>query len=364
MRYIIFGESHGAGIGVVLEGVPAGLPLDMEFVEQQMRRRAPGRAAFATPRKEADQVTLLSGVWEGKTTGAPLCAVIYNTDTRSKDYSRLKQCPRPSHADFTGNVRYAGYNDYRGGGHFSGRLTAPLVFAGGVAQMLLRQKGIFVGAHIHEIGGVKDDAPLPDQWESALFAPVQEKDFPVFSDLQGEKMQEVILKAKTEQDSVGGVIAAGIFGLPAGYGGPDLRETAEGILARQMFAVPAVKGIEFGAGFGFASLRGSQANDPFYYDEKGNVRTRTNHSGGINGGITNGMPIVFRVAIRPTPSIGKPQETVNFETKTTEMLEIVGRHDPCIVPRAVPVIEAAAALAVCSILEQTQAPVTWEGVEI
>lgn len=354
MQYTIFGESHGGGIGVVIQGLPAGLFLDMAFIEQQMRRRAPGNSAFATPRREADKVELLSGVWEGKTTGAPLCAVIYNTDTRSKDYSKLKQYPRPSHADFAGGVRYGGYNDHRGGGHFSGRLTAPLVFAGGVAQLILREKGISVGAHMQEIGGVKDDGPDPAGWSPLLFAPVRQKEFPVFSEEQGRRMQEVILEAKAEQDSVGGIIAAGIFGLPAGCGGPDLQETAEGILARQMFAVPAVKGIEFGAGFGFGAMRGSQANDPFYYDEAGNVRTRTNQSGGINGGITNGMPIVFRVAIRPTPSIGKPQETVDLTGKTEGTLTIEGRHDPCIVPRAVPVIEAAAAIAACSILEQTE----------
>ena len=344
MRYTIFGESHGPAIGVVMEGVPSGLELDLAFIGQQLKRRAPGKSRLSTPRREADEIKLLSGVWEGKTTGAPLCAVIENTDTRSKDYEKLRKCPRPSHADYTGQIRYGGYNDYRGGGHFSGRLTAPLVFAGAVAQLFLKTQGISVGAHIKEIGGIWDDGPEDAVWTGALFDSVKAKVFPVFSDTQGEKMQAAIVSAKEAGDSVGGVIAAGIFGLPPGCGGPDLLETAEGILARQLFAVPAVKGVAFGAGFGFGAMRGSQANDPFYYDETGRVRTRTNHSGGINGGITNGMPVLFQVAMRPTPSIGIPQETVNLEQKTEESLMIEGRHDPCIVHRAVPVVEAAAAL--------------------
>lgn len=351
MRYTIFGESHGPAIGVVIEGVPPGLLLDMDFIRQQMMRRAPGQSGLSTPRKEADEVTLLSGVLDGKTTGAPLCAVIPNTDTRSKDYSKLRRCPRPGHADYTGQMRYGGYNDIRGGGHFSGRLTAPLVFAGALAQLYLQTRGISVGAHIQQIGGVSDDAPDSISWTKALFDPVKEKEFPVFSDQQGKKMQDVILAAKSAGDSVGGIIAAGIFGLPAGCGGPDLLDTTEGVITRQLFAVPAVKGVAFGAGFGFGAMRGSGANDSFYMDETGAVRTRTNHSGGVNGGITNGMPVLFQAAFRPTPSISLPQETINLETREPETLVIEGRHDPCIVHRAVPVVEAAAALAAWTILD-------------
>ncbi|MGI6497351.1 MAG: chorismate synthase [Oscillospiraceae bacterium] len=351
MRYTIFGESHGPAIGVVMEDVPPGLLLDMEFIRQQMMRRAPGQSDLSTPRKEADKVTILSGVLEGKTTGAPLCAVISNTDTRSKDYETLRRCPRPGHADYTGQMRYDGHNDIRGGGHFSGRLTAPLVFAGALAQLYLQSLGVFVGAHIQEIGGVADDAPDRAAWNKALFESVRQKAFPVFSDQQGQKMQDVILGAKAAGDSVGGVVAAGIFGLPVGCGGPDLMDTAEGTIARHLFAVPAVKGVSFGAGFGFGAMRGSAANDSFYVDENGAVRTRTNHSGGINGGITNGMPVLFQAAFRPTPSISMPQETVNLETMKSETLVVEGRHDPCIVHRAVPVVEAAAALAAWTVLE-------------
>ena len=350
MRHIIFGESHGPAIGVVLEGVPAGLPMDLDFIGEELKRRAPGQNALSTARKEADQVRLLSGVFEGKTTGAPLCAVIENTDTRSKDYEKLRYLPRPSHADYTGQIRYEGNNDYRGGGHFSGRLTAPLVFAGAVAKLYLHTKGITVCSHIREIGGVVDFPPDPATFEVEDFLAVAQKEFPVFSNVQGEKMQAAILNAKSDGDSVGGVVTGAVFGLSPGLGGPDLNDTVEGAIARQMFAVPAVKGIEFGAGFSLARMRGSTANDPFEMRGDGTVGTKTNHSGGVNGGITNGMPLLFSVVLRPTPSIGRKQETVNLKTKENAELTIEGRHDPCIVHRAVPVIEAAAALAVCEIM--------------
>ena len=323
MKYIIFGESHGPAIGVTLEGVPAGLALDMDFIRSELARRAPGQNAMTTARKEKDEPEILSGVFEGKTTGTPLCAVIFNTDTRSKDYAKLKNLPRPGHADYAGFVRYHGCNDYRGGGHFSGRLTAPLVFAGAVAKLILKEKGVEVTSRITNVAGIADPTP--------------------------EEMEAAILAAKADLDSVGGRIACAVTGLPAGLGSPDFGCNVEGIFSQYLFAVPAVKAVGFGLGTGFADLRGSQANDPFYMDG-GQVKTRTNHSGGVNGGISNGMPVLFQVAIRPTPSIGQEQNTINFSTMEDAKLTIQGRHDPCIVHRAVPVIEAAAALAICELL--------------
>lgn len=322
MRHVIFGESHGSAIGVVLEDIPAGLALDMDFIAAELARRAPGQGALTTARKEADVPQILSGVFEGKTTGTPLCAVIANTDTHSGDYSDLKIHPRPGHADYTGFVRYGGHNDHRGGGHFSGRLTAPLVFAGAVAKLLLRARGVEVASYISNIAGVGE--PTEAEVVSA------------------------ILDAKRDGDSVGGCIRCTVSGLPAGLGAPDYGKNAEGIFSQQLFAVPAVKGVAFGAGFGFAALRGSEANDPFYMDGDA-VKTRTNRSGGVNGGITNGMPLEFEVVLRATPSIAREQDTVDLETKTDAKLTIQGRHDPCVVQRALPVIEAAVALAACEL---------------
>ena len=346
MKYTIFGESHGPAIGVVLEGVPAGLALDLDAIRFDLARRAPGKNALSTARKEADEPRVLSGVFEGRTTGAPLCAVIENTDTRSKDYSRTKDLARPGHADYPAHVRYGGFQDYRGGGHFSGRLTAPLVFAGGVAKQILAQKGVRVGAHISTIYGINDDA-LED-WESLRACAA--KDFPVLSDEKGAEMREAISEAKSQQDSVGGAIECGVFGLPPGLGSPDFGRNAEGIFSQYLFAVPAVKAVAFGAGAAFALMRGSEANDPLYVDTDGSVRAEQNCAGGVNGGITNGMPLVFEVAMRPTPSIARQQFTVDLAKHENAVLELQGRHDPCVVHRAVPVIEAAAALAACELM--------------
>ena len=323
MTYTIFGESHGPAIGVVLEGVPSGVEMDLDFIRAELQRRAPGKSALTTARKEADEPEILSGVFDGKTTGTPLCAIIRNTDTRSKDYAKLKHLPRPSHADYAGAVRYGGFNDYRGGGHFSGRLTAPLVFAGALAKLILQEKGVIITSAISILEGTPDPSP--------------------------EEIEEIILAARKAGDSVGGAISCTVTGISAGFGAPDFGCNAEGIFAQHLFAVPAVKGIAFGAGFGFSCMRGSEANDPFYMEE-GQVKTRTNASGGINGGITNGMPIVFEVAIRPTPSIAMEQNTVDLAEKKDATLVIEGRHDPCIVQRALPVVEAAAALASCELL--------------
>ena len=349
MRYSIFGESHGPAIGVVLEQVPPGLVLDREAISKEMARRAPGKSPLSTARKEADVPEILSGVFDGKTTGTPLCAIIHNSDHHSKDYAKTRFLARPSHGDYTGFVRYQGCNDYRGGGHFSGRLTAPLVFAGAVAKQLLAQRGVTVGAHISQIGTVKDKSFADIQLTPTLFQTLSEKAFPTVDDQAGAAMQAEILQAREELDSIGGAIQCAVLGLPVGVGSPDFGCNVEGVLAQHLFAVPAVKGISFGAGFAFASMRGSQANDPFYMDG-GQVKTRTNHSGGVNGGISNGMPVLFQVAIRPTPSIGQEQNTINFSTMEDAKLTIQGRHDPCIVHRAVPVIEAAAALAICELL--------------
>ena len=308
MKYTIFGESHGPAIGVTLTGVPAGLELDWAAIEKDMARRAPGKSPLATARKEADQVQVLSGVFEGKTTGSPLCAMIANTDTRSADYSKTRDLARPGHADYPAHVRYQGFNDYRGGGHFSGRLTAPLVFAGAIAKQILAQRGITVGAHISSIYGVNDEA-LED-WDT--LKGVADKDFPVLNDEKGQEMQEAILEAKEDQDSVGGSIECGVFGLPAGYGSPDFGENAEGIFSQYLFAVPAIKAVAFGAGTAFSLMRGSEANDPLYVDEHGNVGAEQNCAGGINGGITNGMPLVFEVTMRPTPSIARTQFTIDM----------------------------------------------------
>ncbi|WP_294559296.1 chorismate synthase [uncultured Mailhella sp.] len=347
MRYSLFGESHGPAIGVVLQGVPSGLALDMEFIRAEMARRAPGNSPLATARSEKDAVRIVSGVFEDRTCGTPLCGLIENTDTRSRDYAATRYLARPGHADFTAHLRYGGFEDYRGGGHFSGRLTAPLVFAGAVAKLALRQKGMEIFARIRETAGV-EDAPLdlarPDV--EALRA-AGRKSFAVIDDARGEAMQKAILEARAEGDSVGGVIECFALGLPAGLGSPDMDENIETAVARHVFAVPAVKGLSFGSGFGFSSMRGSEANDAFVPGES--IRTRTNHNGGINGGISNGMPVVFSVVIKPTPSIAREQDTVDMRTGEAAKLVITGRHDPCILPRAVPVIEAACALALSEV---------------
>ena len=348
MRYTIFGESHGPAVGVVLEGLPSGLALDMAAVERDMARRAPGKNTLSTARREADQVEILSGMFQGRTCGTPLCAVIRNTDTRSQDYQN--DLPRPGHADYTAQVRYGGFQDYRGGGHFSGRLTAPLVFAGAVARQILAGRGIQVGAHIARIGPVEDtplDQVHPDP---SLLAAVADKPFPTISDDAGERMRRCIYDARERLDSVGGAIECCVLGMPAGLGSPDFGCNVEGIVSQHLFAVPAVKAVAFGAGFGFAAMYGSEANDPIRMED-GRVVTDTNHTGGVNGGITNGMPIVFTVAMRPTASISRPQQTVSLSRMEDAELIVRGRHDPCIVHRAVPVIEAACALAMCEILQ-------------
>ena len=347
----IFGQSHGSAIGVTLDGLPPGEPVDLDTLQTFLNRRAPGQGDWSTPRKEADRPEFLSGLLEGRTCGAPLCAVIWNSDHRSGDYANLKDLPRPGHADYTAQVKYGGFQDSAGGGHFSGRLTAPLCIAGGICRQILARRGIAVGAHIAAIGGVPDTPFDPVHLnETALLAP-GEKPFPVTDDSAGTAMQTQIAQAKAAGDSLGGVIECAVLGLPPGLGDPML-DGMENRIARLVFAIPAVKGVEFGAGFQCAALRGSENNDPFCLVD-GQVRTKTNHAGGILGGITNGMPLVFRAAVKPTPSIAQAQDSVSLGRREEAQLEIKGRHDPCIVPRAVPCLEAAAALAVYdALLEQ------------
>ncbi len=339
----LFGESHGQAIGVVIDGLQAGLPLDLAYIRSQLdRRRAVG--ALSTARQEADDFEIVCGFFNGHTTGTPLCLLITNQSTRSRDYEKTKNLLRPGHADYTAFVKYQGWQDYRGGGHFSGRLTAPLVAAGAICRQILAGHGIVIGSHLASCGGVAD-APLPEQPTELLAAlnRLNELDFAVLGEAQGQAMQQAILAAKAQADSVGGVLETAVCGMPAGIGEPFFN-SVESVLAHLLFSVPAVKGVEFGAGFALAGWRGSQANDPMRVDEAGRIYTSSNHNGGINGGISNGMPIVFRTAIKPTPSIYQPQQTVDFAAKANAELQIQGRHDPAIVHRARVVVDAVTAI--------------------
>ena len=342
LRLSVFGESHGKGIGVVLEGLPAGEEIDEAALLAQMARRAPGQNGLSTARKESDFPEILSGVYQNRTTGTPLCAVIRNADKHSGDYADLITRPRPGHADYTGRVRYGGFNDPRGGGHFSGRLTAPLVFAGAVCRQILARRGVSIGAHLLEAGGVKD-TPFDAMGESdAVFARLAQG-FPALSDEAGGRMKQAIEAAKLDGDSVGAIIECMATGVPAGLGEP-MFGGVENRMASFLFGIPAVKGVEFGAGFAAAGMRGSAHNDAFVFDGAGAVRTGTNRHGGVLGGITSGMPIVFCAAFKPTPSIFKEQKTVDLQKKEETTLLIHGRHDPCVAVRAVPVVESAAAV--------------------
>ncbi len=351
LRILIFGESHGASIGATIEGLPAGIVLDMGNIEKFMARRRPGQNEFSTARKESDKPEIVSGVCDGITTGAPLTAIIRNTDTRSRDYAETEQLARPSHADYAAHIKYDGKNDKRGGGHFSGRLTAPLVFVGAIASQLLSEKGITVGCHIKSIENSSDDT-FGVEIDSDILKKLSDMTFPVINAAIGDRMKETILQARSQKDSVGGIIECAIIGLPAGIGEP-MFDGVENKIASIMFGMPAVKGIEFGAGFDITKLKGSAANDEMYV-ENGAIKCYSNNNGGITGGITNGMPVVFRVAIKPTPSIAKAQRTVNLDTMQNSVIEIKGRHDPCIVQRAAPVVEAAAAIAVLDMLMEEE----------
>lgn len=337
ISYTIFGESHGKGIGVVIDGLPGGIALDMEQIAAEMARRAPGQGEWATARKEKDLPEILSGFVDGRTTGTPLMALIRNEDMRSGDYPDLNRFPRPSHGDYSGFIKYQGFGDIRGGGHFSGRITAPLVFAGAVAKQILKKEGISFHAVIRQIGDVRAEGFTEETLKRTdTLSPF----FPAFD--HEEEMREEIAKAKADGDSVGGMIETVILGLPAGWGDPFF-DSFESMLSHAMFAVPAVKGIAFGSGFDLASMRGSGANDAYRTDGR-RVYTKTNHNGGITGGITNGQTVCFSAVFKPTPSIAKAQETVDLKTMENTELVIKGRHDPCIVPRAAVVTESVAAM--------------------
>ena len=349
LKLSIFGQSHGPAIGMTLDGIPAGLPVDIEKLQAFLNRRAPGQNDWSTPRKEEDKPEFLGGILDGYTCGAPIAAVIYNHNTRSGDYENLKNCPRPGHADYTAQVKYGGFQDAAGGGHFSGRLTAPLCIAGGLCKQWLEELGIQIGAHILAIGECGDYYfdPMDPEIESIGEA------FPVLNPEAGIAMREYIAQAKAAADSVGGIIECAVTGLPAGIGEP-MFGGVESRIAQILYGIPAVKGVEFGIGFDCACVPGSQSNDDFAILD-GKIVTATNNAGGILGGITNGMPVLFSVAIKATPSIGCRQNSVWMNAMEETPLEITGRHDPCIVPRAVPVVEAAAAIAIYDmILGNTQ----------
>ena len=347
LKVSVFGQSHGKAIGVVVDGLPAGEIIDLEELNAFLSRRKPGKSPLSTARKESDTPIFLSGLENGITCGAPLCAVIENGDQHSSDYSELRDKPRPGHADYTAYVKWRDQADMRGGGHFSGRLTAPLCIAGGIARQILARRGVYVGAPLWSVG-TEQDAPFPLRPTKELFETVAAKPFPVLDDQAGERMQSLILEARQNLDSVGGVIECAAVGLPAGLGDP-MFGGVENRLAAALFGIPAVKGVEFGDGFAAARARGSENNDPFRMED-GRVVTETNHAGGILGGITSGMPLVLRTAMKPTPSIARPQRTVSLSAGADAELVIHGRHDPCIAHRAVPVVEAVTAAVLLDLL--------------
>ena len=343
LKITIFGQSHAPAIGVCMEGFPAGFTPDFDELNAFLARRAPGQGAYTTARREPDRPEFLAGLVRGHTCGAPVTAIIRNTDTRSGDYAAFTDVPRPSHADYPAQVKWQGAQDSAGGGHFSGRLTAPLCIAGGLCLQYLHARGIEITAHIERIGTAQDRRFTPTQPE-----PLAKAKLSVLDPDSAEAMLAQIAAAKAEGDSVGGCIECAVTGLPAGLGSP-MFGGMENRLAQILFGIPAVKGVEFGSGFACAGMRGSEHNDP-YFMQDGAVRTRTNHAGGILGGLTTAMPVIFRVAIKPTPSIARPQESVSLQRGEDAVLEIHGRHDPCIVPRAVPCVEAAAAIAILDAL--------------
>ncbi len=347
LKISIFGESHGVAIGVTLDGLPSGIELDLNYINEQMLRRVPGNSNLSTTRNEKDLYNILSGYFNGKTTGTPLCAIIYNEDKKSKDYDILKHNMRPGHSDYPGFIKYLGFNDYRGGGHFSGRITAPLLFAGAIAmQILEKNKNIYIGSRIKNISKIQDE-DISNLNINSL-KNLKNMKFPVISEDKSIKMRSEILKAKEDGDSVGGIVETFIINTDAGLGQPFF-DSVESKLSHMIFSIPSVKGIEFGEGFNITKMRGSESNDS-YYVQNNNISTTSNNNGGIIGGITNGMPIIFRTAIKPTPSISILQNTVNISSMENTNLQISGRHDPCIVPRALPVIEGAAAIVILDLI--------------
>ncbi|HHW46292.1 MAG TPA: chorismate synthase [Clostridiales bacterium] len=350
IKISIFGESHGQIIGAVIDGLPPGEEISIPQIQIQLSRRAPGCTPTSTTRKEKDEVEILTGFLNGKTTGAPLMLAIRNQDTRSANYENISVIPRPSHSDYAAYVKYKGNNDIRGGGHFSGRLTAPLVAAGSICRQILKRRGITIGGHVLQILNVKDPPFDPVNVSEDELQYLSEAYFSTRSKQAKEGMIAEILNAKQNLDSVGGVVEVAVTGLPTGVGSP-MFGGIENVLSAAIFAVPAVKGVSFGAGFDYAKMYGSNANDEMYYDGD-NVMTYTNNCGGITGGITNGMPLIIKAAIKPTPSIYMPQRSINLQTHENTTLKITGRHDPCIVPRALPAIEAAVAIALTDLMAE------------
>ncbi len=347
IKISVFGQSHSEAIGVVIDGLPSGEQIDENELADFMARRAPSGASFSTARRESDKLEIISGLFNGRTCGAPLCAVIANKDVKSSDYDIIKDCPRPGHADLTGFLRYGEWRDYRGGGHFSGRLTAPIAAAGGICIQILKRKGIHIGAHIYRIADICDspyDAVRLSEKDFSENLP----DFPVRLDSAAVDMKNLINSCKAEGDSVGGIIECGAVGFPSGIGDP-MFDGIENRLSAALFAIPAVKGVEFGEGFGVADLRGSQNNDSYRMSGK-TIVSPTNHAGGIAGGISTGMPIIFRIAVKPTPSIAAAQNSVSLSERENRSISVVGRHDPCILPRAVPVTEAVCAIVLADFL--------------
>ncbi len=351
IRLTVFGESHSSAIGVVIDNLPSGIALDMAEIEREMARRAPNGGEYSTPRTEADKVEIVSGYFNGVTTGTPLCGIIYNSDTRSGDYDQLKEVVRPGHSDYGYYRKSGGNNDYRGGGHSSGRLTAPLVFAGAICKQLLRDKAVYIGSHISSIGNIKD-ATFDARVDGNMLENLTKEVFPLISTDKFASMNYLIQEARSEGDSIGGTIECAVVGLPAGVGEPFF-ESIESKIASLLFSVPAVKGVQFGKGYELAKMKGSKANDAFRC-LGGRVFTATNNNGGILGGISTGMPILFDVAIKPTASIFKEQDTINVVTGENVRLKLQGRHDSCIVVRAVPVIEAVAAIAIYDLLRDRE----------
>ena len=366
IKTTVFGESHGPAIGAVMDAPPCGYSIDEDEILVQMSRRAPGQSKTATSRKESDTPEFLSGLLNGKTTGAPLAVVIRNSSQHSSDYESLKNTPRPSHADYAASVRFNGFNDIRGGGNFSGRLTAPLVALGSVARQILKANGITVGGHVLKIGNVCDEKFDPVNVSAEELDNLNKQYFSVIDKQAKQQMTELIEQKAAEGDSIGGIVEIAVTGLPAGIGSPTVRGI-ENAVSSAVFSVPAVKGIEFGTGFDLASMCGSKANDSFYYKDgvvktltnnnggiNGVVKCKTNNQGGISGGISNGMPLIIRAALKPTPSIFKEQNTVDLEKRENTVLKINGRHDPCIVPRALPAIEAAVSLAILDLYAEVK----------
>lgn len=340
----ISGESHGDSVTAVLDGIPAGTDIDIDYIKSRLALRRPS-GNISTKRQENDEFSVTSGVFEGKATGAPICIVIPNCDKKSNDYGKLRYIFRPGHADFAANEKYHGFQDYRGGGHFSGRITVGLVAAGAICLSLLKSKGIIIGTHMYSCGGIYDRV-FDNYFEDIL--KVSEMNFPVLDEGQGNKMKLAIENAATDKDSIGGILETAIIGLPSGLGEPWF-DSFESMMSHILFSIPAIKGVEFGMGFKFAEMRGSEANDPLAVKD-GKIITLTNNNGGINGGITNGMPVVYKCVIKPTPSIAKEQDSVSVDTLQNEKITVQGRHDPCIVHRAASVVNACSAIAVTDML--------------